>query len=41
VLAVLKVVYSDLLDTDKETSRRAVREVIGLFHGYGAPEATF
>jgi len=39
VLAMLKTMYADLVGETVESPRRAVREVIGCFYGYCAPEA--
>jgi hypothetical protein len=40
VFAVIKRQYEMLVGTDREVERRALRDVIGFFRGYGAPEAT-
>lgn len=39
VLALIKQKYELLVGTDRETERRALRDVLGFFRGYGAPEA--
>jgi hypothetical protein len=39
VFAVIKARYESLVGTDQETERRALRDVIGFFRGYGAPQA--
>jgi hypothetical protein len=39
VFDLIKRYYEMLVGTDREVERRALRDVIGFFRGYGAPEA--
>jgi hypothetical protein len=39
IFALIKQYYEMLVGTDREVERRALRDVIGFFRGYGAPEA--